>query len=241
MGAGREQVAEYLSSELSEIIGRAYPIFAVPAPASIGVCTACCMDPDLAHQMLATPAERMTLDHIQEWYDAAKQTDLPLTFVYWHLPRTLDFLAQGKDVAMVGNEIAFAHFTEQTQVPQWPDPQRELFMQFACAFMDARLDQKSPELDANLCMIAKSGIDMTLVLDRLNTAHPLRLAKAILANSIHGVYGLGNDAFWTDGPAREAVRNWPQNAGIADRLMQWTLTQDDDTAEVIWQAVDLIP
>lgn len=241
MGAGREQVKPYLSSELREIIEQAYPIYAVPAPASIGVCTACCMDPGFARQMLGTPVKQMTLEQIQEWYDAAKQSDLPRSFIYWLLPRTMDFLAQGKDVAGVGNEIAFQHFTETTRVPSWQEPQKALFLAFSCALMEARLDQPLPEFDENLCMIAKSGIEMQIVLDRLTQAHPLRLAKAVLAESSFGLTLLGRDAFWTDGPAREAVRNWTQDAGIADRLMQWAMTQDDDTAEIIWRAVDLIP
>ena len=241
MGAGREQVTPYLSSELKEVIGRAYPIFAVPAPEFIGVCTDCCMDPGLARRILGTPVETITLDQIQEWYGAAKQSNLPLSFVYWHLPRTLDFLAQGKEIADVGNEIAFQHFSDDALVPLWPTEQRALFEAFACALIDARLELKYPELDTTLCMIAKSGINIQIVLDRLTQAHPLRLAKAIVADSGLGLSMLGRNAFWKNSPSREIVRNWPQDAGIAHRLMQWALTQDDETAEVIWQAVDLIP
>jgi len=240
VGARREQVKPYLSSELKEIAARAYVSYSRPAPATIGVCTGCCMAPKTARAMLDSAVGDISLDQILEWYGAAKDRDLSANHVFWMLPRVLDFIARGEDIAFCGNQIAFRHFRNASLMPQWPKSEKALFQEYAAAFMDARLDQRYPELDLNFCMFAKSGVEMGEVLARLDQCDPLRFSKAIIAEAYNGALRIGRDAFWEDSPALDAICNWLADPKLADRLMTWAMAHEGEDADLVWRAAGLV-
>jgi hypothetical protein len=195
---------------LKAAIDEAWRVFDIPAPMDLGVCTDCCMDPRLAAEMQATPARALSETHVREWYGAAFASDPTYAQVAWFLPRVLEMLSDGKDVAHVGDEVVFARLPPTGFPDRWPERQVAVLNRFALAYLEMRLVSEQPldwgELDRLLCMFGQGGFDMGPLLGRLDTLSDRDLA-AILHESWYYLESgtIPVDAFWSREPAKSQV------------------------------------
>lgn len=227
----------YLSEELEALVREGYARLTVPSPSEVGVCTDCCMSPETARAMLATPVRDMPERMVREWYAAAYGTDAGLGHLYWLLPRVLDLLAQGREVATVGNEVVFRGCGETAPIRDWPEARRDLVTRFAAALVEARLSLERPDLDAQFCMFSQGGMDLRPILDRLDATPAEWLAQGIVADWRWGAPGIGRNAFWTDEADITLVRGWFAREALADRLLVWATETGSDTG---FEAADIV-
>jgi len=242
VGSGGQSVSHgaFLSDELREICARAYDVFDVPVPDTAGVCTACCMSPEDERAIRATPVREVPLRLVQEWLYAAYAPDIGRPHLVWIFPRIMELLAQGQDVSWIGNQVAFARCEQGGSMRDWPKARRDVFGEFAAAYVDARLDWPGPGLDEMFCILGASGMDPAPIIARLDAVPLPRLARAMLADW-NGVFpDLGSDAFWKKGPFLDAVRDWFCDGRLGDRLMQYGMDCPDDEIEVIWAAAEAV-
>ncbi len=198
MGAGREQVE------------RAYRLFARPAPPDLGVCTACCMDPAVERAMLMKAPRDLTVEEVREWLAAAFSDGLGRAQVEWILPRILDLLAEGAEVATGGNEVALARLGRLGFPEGWSEAEAAAVRDLCLLALEhhIRSDTRAP-LDDMLCMVAAGGLDLAPFLARLDA-----LPDDVLARLLHDDWGgrrglrIWRTPFWDGLPARQAVWGW---------------------------------
>ncbi|MFM7444285.1 MAG: hypothetical protein ACKO2N_10310, partial [Tabrizicola sp.] len=107
---------------LNAAIDEAWRVFDMPAPATTGVCEHCCMDPKIEADFLRQKARDLPLAYVRDWYFVAFTDDINHTHVAWFLPRVLELLADGKEVASVGDEVAFQRLPRTGFPDRWPLP-----------------------------------------------------------------------------------------------------------------------
>jgi hypothetical protein len=225
------------SDALRAAIDEAWRVFDIPAPQDLGVCTGCCMDPALAAEMQATPARELSERHVLEWYGAAFTSDPTFGQVTWFLPRVLEMLADGKEVAHVGEEVAFARLPLTGFPGRWPERQVAAINCFALAHLDMKLVADPPldwgELDRMLCMFGQGGIDMGPLLARLD-ALPDRDLAAILHQSWY-YFKSGSipvNAFWSRQPAKSQVWGWYTSKALMERMARAAMDGDELALEI---------
>ncbi len=64
------------------------------------------MDPAIEADFLKRAARDLPDAYVRDWFFAAYDSGITHAHVAWFLPRVLEMLAAGKDVAIVGNETA---------------------------------------------------------------------------------------------------------------------------------------
>lgn len=196
------------------LVDRAYRAFARPAPAGLGVCTACCMDPAAERAMLAKAPRDLTPDEVRDWLSAAFSGERAA--VEWMLPRILDLLLDGVDVAVAGNEVALRRLSETGFPGEWPLPQVEVVREACFALLGTR---GANSLDETLCLIANSGLDIAPFLARLDALPDETLAELLYADWT-GASGLRiwRTAFWQGVPGRQAVWDWFTSSDLEARM-----------------------
>jgi len=82
---------------LDAAVEMAYQTFAhYRAPEGLlDVCTDCCMDAELEHEMHRLPLRQLTRKHFYQYNNSAKSEVQPADEIKYFLPRMLDLLAQG--------------------------------------------------------------------------------------------------------------------------------------------------
>lgn len=204
-----------------DAIARAYRAFAVPVPASLGVCTACCMDPALERAMLRKEPADLTLHEVREWLDAAFGGGMAEQQVAWIMPRILELLAEGHEVATAGNEVALRRLRD-AGFPGSGSRERLACVTAAChVILDRHIDARKPYLDDVLCMIANGGLPIAPYIARLDALPGDRLADLLHADWTH-VNGLTiwRTAFWYAVPGRQVVWDWYTSADLETRMWQ---------------------
>lgn len=175
--------------------------------------------------MLARAPRDLTLAEMRAWLDAAFDGTEGRAAVEWILPRLLDLLQQGADVAPAGREVALARLV-QTGFPQdWPAGSREVVEAACLEAFDAFCARQGQGLDTWLCMIASVGMQIGPFLDRLEA-----LPDAVLAGVIHadwagrGGLSIPMTRFWDKARgARDAVAGWYAGTALLlamDRAMR---------------------
>lgn len=215
MGSGPDP----LTPALIAALGVAWRVFDRPAPANLGVCTACCMAPALAAEILATPARALTPHHLREWLAAAYDNRPERAPLLWLLPRMFELLAEGQEISHLGPEVVLARLPATGFPESWPQDEVDAVQSFCLALFDQKLAAREG-IDGWLCMIARSGLDIRPFLDRLWALPDADLAALLDACWIKpGPVGrIPFTAFWSDVPARAEVWAWYTAPELASRL-----------------------
>jgi hypothetical protein len=222
---------------LKAAIDEAWRVFDIPAPSDLGVCTGCCMDPALAKEMQQTPARALSEQHVLEWYSAAFDPAPTHAQVAWLLPRVLEMLADRKEVAHVGDEVAFARLPSVGFPDRWPARQVEAINRFALAYLDMKLTKDPPlgwgELDRLLCMFGQGGIDLAPLLRRIEAMPDVDLAQLLHRSWFHFHSGnIGFDAFWEREPGKSLAWNWYTSEALMDRMERAALAGSEAALDV---------
>lgn len=79
----------------TQAVYQAFAKYCAPEMGTLDVCTACCMDADLALQMSRLPLRQLTEKHFYQYNTSAKSEVQPADEIKYFLPRMLELLAQG--------------------------------------------------------------------------------------------------------------------------------------------------
>lgn len=79
----------------TQAVYQAFAKYSAPEVGTLDVCTACCMDADLALQMSRLPLRQLTQRHFYEYNDSAKSQVQPADEIKYLTPRLLELLAGG--------------------------------------------------------------------------------------------------------------------------------------------------
>jgi hypothetical protein len=222
---------------LKAAIDEAWRVFDITAPSDLGVCTGCCMDPALAEEMRTTPARALTDRHVREWYGTAFDPAPTHTQVAWLLPRVLEMLADRREVASVGDEVAFARLPLTGFPDRWPERQVAAINRFALAYLEMKLTPDPPlgwgQLDYLLCMFGEGGIDIGPLLRRLDALSDDDLADLLHRTWIYAQAGsIPFDAFWSREPARSMAWGWYTSATLMERMERAAMAGNEKALEV---------
>lgn len=208
---------------LEAAIAHAWQVFDLPAPATTGVCKGCCMEPEIEADFLKQRARDLPAAYVRDWYFAAFADGLSHDHVAWFLPRVMEMLADGEEVAMVGNEVAFARLRRTGFPDRWPAPEVAAVNQFAVAFLKTMIATKAARptgaLDTALCMFGQGGIDIAPLLGLMDA-----MTDDDLANLLHDDWFFGDrgripfNAFWEAEPARTLAWAWYTSPALAARM-----------------------
>ena len=228
MGAGREPL------DIQTLVREAYRRFDC-VPGDVGVCTACCMPPDVARQMQSMPVSEIPLDWLRTWYGSAVAFEIGYRKNHpmrWLLPRVMDLLASGHDVDDYQCDMALNRLRYSGFPAEWDDADAKLVRDFCVALCRHRLecaewDSLGPTLDDYLCMAARAPVDLRPVLRELETCDTANLAHALHPDR-HGPTVLWT-TFWEDdkhdeldlSEARETVRAWYSNDAMTGRFLDF--------------------
>lgn len=222
---------------LKAAIDEAWRVFDMPAPKTTGVCERCCMDPQIEADFLMRKARDLPDAHIRDWYFAAFADDISHNHVAWFLPRVMEMLAEGKEVASVGNEVAFQRLPRTGFPDRWPDRQVAAINRFALAYLDMKLAALPPmrwgELDYLLCMFGEGGIDIGPLLGLLDSRPDADLADLLHRTWFHLQSGsIPFDAFWSREPGRSMAWNWYTSAELMGRMEKAAMAGNEKALDV---------
>lgn len=205
-------------SELPDIVEEAYRVFKRPRPAGDGVCE-CCMYPDVKARLLDWEPREIPNHDIRDWFFAASNTPFPLDVIRWFLPRILEGLARGEDMAAVGEEIVLQRLGMAGFPGRFTDTEVDVVNRFTAAYLDELLASGSLRLDLDtaFCMFALGNVDLTLLIERLNAA-PIEALIDVMREGDISVE-IGFTAFWETGPAKDAAMAWFTSERTVERFM----------------------
>ncbi|KIC40002.1 hypothetical protein RA27_17080 [Ruegeria sp. ANG-R] len=158
MGSGREP----LTPALATCIEDAYAVFDRPKPTSLDVCERCCMYPEIEDHFFEPDIRDLPLHYVKDWFFAASDPLVSLALSRYLLPRVMELLAQGQEIADVGLEVSLKRFG--TGLPdRWTAREAEIINRFTQLYLDRfkASDPAPPDnyLDDALCMFASAGQD----------------------------------------------------------------------------------
>lgn len=228
MGAGREPL------DIRALVREAYRRFDC-VPDDVGVCTACCMPPNMSRQMLSTPVTEIPLEVLQTWYGSAVAFEIGYRKNHpmrWLLPRVMDLLADGHDVDGFQCDMALNRLRYTGFPSEWAAEDVALLQEFCGALCHHRISSADwnnlcPTLDDYFCMAARGRLDLSRVLrevdacdtsDLVLALHPDRYSPKVLWTT-----------FWEDdkhdeldlSDARETVLAWYSAETMTERFLDF--------------------
>lgn len=228
------------SAALKAAIDHAWHVFDVPAPKTIGVCDACCMDPALAADMLATPAKTLTALQLREWFYAAYDVSISHDHVAWVLPRLFELLVDGWHFDYLGPEILLHRLVLTGFPTQWPEAEVAAVHRLCEALWsrqliapDARVRSTihDPDIDQWLCMFAIGELDIQPFLDRLWALPDEQLVDLLHHDWIAAWKSgfISFSSYWSNAPEAARQRAWAfyTAPALAERLMACAPAGDD--------------
>lgn len=212
-----------------DAIAQAYRAFAVPTPASLGVCNCgLCLDPDLERTMLRKQPADLTLDEVREWLSAEFRDTMNRQLIAWIMPRVLDLLVDGAEVEVVGNEVALRRLRNAGFPDEWTLAQVAAVISACHPALDRHVAARSPDFDGLLCMIANSGLNISPFLARLDAVPDDTLVELLRIDLVPArsrsiwrrakAGRIWRTPFWEDVPGREAVWNWYTSTELEARM-----------------------
>lgn len=222
---------------LTAAIDEAWRVFDIPAPSTTGVCEHCCMDPRIEADFLQRPARELPLDYVRDWYFAAFAEDISHSHVAWFLPRVMELLAEGKEVAAVGHEVVLQRLPMTGFPERWPARQVDAVNRFALALFESKLmspDTKGlQDLDSWLCMFGEGGLDIDPMLRRLEGLPDNDLVEILYRTWDVAWRGtLRFDAFWSREPARSTAWNWYTSDALLERMERAAMAGNERALDV---------
>ena len=233
MGAGREPIAT-----LDALVEEAYALFKAPRPLVHGCCVGCCMYEDVEARFLDWPVREIPLDDIRDWYFAAADIPFPRPTIKWILPRLLELLARGHELAPVGNEVILQRLRNSGFPEDWPAPAPEFMARYAAALAEAvarapehmqPTSLPGPTLDQTLCMFGNGGIDLAPAIAALD-ALPTEMLVAALERDWEWTYDrVPVNTFWDSGPAKDLVLGWYTSDAMLNRMIRYGTESPEDS------------
>ncbi|GGE48922.1 hypothetical protein [Actibacterium pelagium] len=229
MGARREP----LSPELGAIIEQAYRLFACPPPPDLGVCQGCCMWPEIEADFLNHAPRDLTEAYVRDWYFAAVASKDGLIvhkpIACWIMPRVLEILAKGQEVASVGDEVVLQRLAAGDS-DRWSADQNALLTRFKEAYLDL-IPQRCDHvmLDDALCMFALAGFAAPAMTDQI-----MGWSDEVLTQVLHQDWigscirpSIWRTAFWeANSDAAQHVWNWYLSDALLERMIKIALAED---------------
>jgi hypothetical protein len=222
---------------LKAAIDEAWRVFDIPAPATTGACEHCCMDPTIEADFLKRPARELPLDYVRDWYFAAFTDAISHNHIAWFLARVMELLADGREIASVGDEVAFQRLPLTGFPDLWPERQVASINRFALAFLEMKLTANPPlgwgQLDYLLCMFGEGGIGIGPLLRRLDALSDDDLAALLHRTWIYAHAGsIPFDAFWSREPAKSLAWSWYTSVSLMQRMERATMAGNEKALEV---------
>ncbi len=223
---------------LDQIIAEAWQVFDLPAPSSTGVCEHCCMDPKIEREFLKKSSHELTLLEVQDWHFAVTIENFGFAQMGWLLPRIMELLADGEQVAQVGEEVNLARLSDAGFPTKWSKEHTDVVERFCLALFARRVQDNYSDLDALLCMFSRAGLELDPLTEHLNSCTDEQLADLLHANwsqkNVRGedVSSIWQTAFWEDERARAQAFNWYTSAALRDRMIRLGLAGNEKAAKV---------
>jgi hypothetical protein len=208
---------------LKAAIDEAWREFDIPAPATTGVCQGCCMDREIEADFLKRPARNLPNAYVRDWYSAAYDDQISHAHAAWFLPRVLEMLAAGRNVASVGNEVALKRLPLTGFPDRWPARQVRAVNTFAVAWFDALIHGDLPPsaggIDQALCMFGEGAVDILPLLAMLEALPDADLVEVLYREWVFNEAGsVSHDAFWEREPARTLAWEWYTSQDLQHRM-----------------------
>ncbi|WP_171130522.1 MULTISPECIES: hypothetical protein [unclassified Ruegeria] len=217
MGSGRKP----LTPAMAACIEDAYTVFKRPKPTALEVCEQCCMYPEIEADFFTPDIRALPLHYVNDWFFAASDPQVSLALSRYLLPRVIELLAQGHEVANVGIEVSLMRFA--TGLPdRWTPPEVDVITRFTLLFLDSHKpggrNAQDCYLDDILCMFASAGHDPDPMLRHLWQWDDADLFGRLAQdwNISGGFPSIWSTAFWPE-------NEWslPGQADRARQVAEW--------------------
>lgn len=224
--------------EIRALTDEGYRLFKRQRPSGHGCCINCCMYPDVEARLLQWPQHEIPLYDLNDWYfAAAASSPFPRPVIGWFLPRILELIAEGAELAAVGNEVVLMRLGDSGFPDEWPDDAVDHMRRFAKAIIGRCVPghgdrAKLPYgLDEALCMFGMGGVDLGPALADLDARPTADLAAAFDKDWAHPGRDIWVNPFWDIGPTRDAVYGWLTSQQMCDRMLAHGVSSDEGTRQ----------
>lgn len=205
--------------EFAELIAEAYRVFAAPKPAETGVCKGCCMDPSIEADFLVPDIADLPLHYLQDWYFAAVSDAFGQPIWRYLLPRVLEVLASGEELAYVGLEVSLNRFPTG-DAARWKSEEWGVIDRFRHMYLDRAVRHGEDCLDDVLCMFGIAGWPLADLF-----AQVLDVPADALAEKLWRDWCIGRPSIW--------ITAFWDNGGNSDAFAFYT------SPELYWRMADL--
>lgn len=208
------------------LIEEAYRVFAYPKPTSIEVCEGCCMDADIEADFFNPPIKELPLHYLQDWFFAAYDPGGVSKGIWGYLlPRILEVVAVGEDVASVGLEVSLNRF-QTGRAENWSAEEWQVLDRFQRAYLQREVARETGEyLDDTLCMFGTAGWPLDDLFAQVAAFPDEVLARRFWNDWCRGKHSIWIDAFWEDG-GNTAAFNFYTSRVLYDRMVALVLSDD---------------
>lgn len=214
-----------------DIIEEAYGVFCYPKPPSIEVCRHCCMNAEIEADFFNPSIRQLPLEYVQDWYSAAYDPEKGVAKATWAylLPRLLEILAFGEDVANVGIEVSLSRF--DTGNPEnWSKEEWAVLDRFQKMLLQNRIEDTTDFLDDVICMFRLAGWPLDDLTAQVETGSSEKLALRLWNDWCSGVVP-GRESIWVtafwNSPDQSRILAFYTSDGLYEKMA--SLALDDDT------------
>ncbi|MCB4456379.1 hypothetical protein [Leisingera sp. McT4-56] len=184
--------------EFAELIAEAYRVFTAPKPAETGVCKGCCMEPAIEADFLVPDIEGLPLHYLHDWYFAAVSDAFDQNIWRYLLPRVLEVLTSGEELAYVGLEVSLSRFPTG-DAARWKAEEWAVLDRFQRMYLDRVVRQGEDCLDDVLCMFGIAGWQLEDLFEQVLDVPADTLAEMLWRDWCIGRGSIWITAFWDNG------------------------------------------
>jgi hypothetical protein len=208
-----------------ELIDKAFRIFAGRKPKSTEVCQQCCMDPEIEADFFNPPIRQLPLAYVRDWYSAAYEPPIAKETWGYLLPRVLEILAAGEEVASVGCEVSLNRF-ETGNPDHWSFAEWRILDRFQRHFLRSKLVPSDDHLDDFICMFGTAGWDVEELVRQVESAPDQVLADRFWNDWCKGVVP-GRESIWVtsfwEGGKQSVAYEFYTGDGLLQRMQNLAL------------------
>jgi hypothetical protein len=208
---------------LHDLIHEAYEVFDYPKPRETGVCQGCCMDPEIEANFLTPPIWDLPLAWVRDWFFAAcDPASLPRSVWGYLLPRVLEILAAGEDVASVGLEVSLSRFPTGRR-ERWSAQEWSLLDRFQRQYLEHYAQHGTEFLDTALCMFGNAGWPLASLIEQILAWPDERIVERLWRDWCQAPPGqIWLTAFWESGGNEQAFAFYTSRV-LYDRMAAFGL------------------
>lgn len=217
-----------------DLIEEAYQVFDYPQPRSTEVCQNCCMDARIEADFFNPPIRQLPLEYVRDWHSAAYDPATGVAKSTWAylLPRLLEILAAGEDVAGVGLEVSLSRFDTGNR-ENWSKEEWMVLDRFQRMFLQDRMNCGKDFLDGTICMFSLAGWPLDNLIAQVEASSSERLALRLwndwFAGRISERAGIWITAFWKDADKGKILEFYTSD-GLHEKMETLALAADTDPA-----------